>query len=127
MADSTPNKNLEDFYARLCESQVTLIQTLTSLTHGVTELVKSRNETNNNIAELAKSQIETSNNISELVKAQSANRQALIGRAMQLTTGIDSSAGRRLTDTYELLEMILLNLPMDTLLFSQRSIESTPY
>ncbi|KAK5683581.1 hypothetical protein LTS10_005114 [Elasticomyces elasticus] len=120
MANSTPNKSLEDFHARLCESQVTLTQTVTSLTHAVTELVNSQNETNNNITELAKSQSKTSNNISDLVKAQSANRQALDGRAMQLKTGSTSSAGRRLTDTYELLEMILLNLPMDTLLFSQR-------
>ncbi|KAK5746935.1 hypothetical protein LTR17_000566 [Elasticomyces elasticus] len=108
MADSTPNKSLEDLHAllsRMCESQVTLTQTVTSLTRTVAELVKSQSETNNNI--------------SDLVKAQSANK-ALDGQAKQLMIETTSNAGTRLTNTYELLEMILLRLPVDTLLLSQR-------
>ncbi|KAK4896102.1 hypothetical protein LTR27_005959 [Elasticomyces elasticus] len=109
MADSTRNQSPEDHHAilsRMCESQVALTQAVTSLTHTVAELVTLKSETNSNI--------------SDLVKARNVQPQHLDGPAKQLTTEFASSAGRRLTDTYELLEMILLNLPMDTLLFSQR-------
>ncbi|KAK5713961.1 hypothetical protein LTR15_010867 [Elasticomyces elasticus] len=106
MANSTPNKGLEDFHARLCESQITLTQTVISLTHTVADLVKSQNVTNNNTP--------------DITKAGTAKWQGLDGPVKQPTTELTASAGRRLTNTYELLEMILLNLPMDTLLFSQR-------
>ncbi|KAK4952802.1 hypothetical protein LTR10_009610 [Elasticomyces elasticus] len=109
MANSTPNKSLEDLHAllsRMCESQITLTQTITSLTHTVADLVTSQSETNNNHP--------------DIIKAGTAKWQGLDGPVKQPTIELTSSAGRRLTDTYELLEMILLNLPMDTLLFSQR-------
>ncbi|KAK3625020.1 hypothetical protein LTR56_020664 [Elasticomyces elasticus] len=109
MADSKPNKSLEDLHAllsRMCESQIVLTQTVTSLTHTVAGFVRS--------------QTKADINIPDLFNAQTVHMQTLDSPANRTTTETASNAGIRLTDTYELLEMILLQLPMDTLLFAQR-------
>ncbi|KAK4894928.1 hypothetical protein LTR49_028339 [Elasticomyces elasticus] len=128
MTPSNASDELHTILCRLCVSQTTLTQAVEELTRTVntlaqpyTKLVSAQNEntiepnvTTNVVAYTNRTQSTTNGDKNEIISSKD-NRNLEASKAAAI-----SRAGEHVTNAYELLEMVLLHLPMDTLLFSQR-------
>ncbi|KAK5713973.1 hypothetical protein LTR15_010879 [Elasticomyces elasticus] len=100
MEGTSQNKTLEDVYGMVAS----VAQSQAELTCTVSELVNALKETKESVEQLT------------------TTRKEKDGKAARTAEEPIKDAGARLTDTYELLEMILLDddLPMEIVFFAQR-------
>ncbi|KAK5683580.1 hypothetical protein LTS10_005113 [Elasticomyces elasticus] len=122
---------LQSVMRQVCQSQTTLTEAVERLTRTVDELAESNNKHFNGQAEsitelhgatdrtclITETQSFTNNDNASVDGKDAAN-----STSSEVTVVTTLSAGKRLTDTYELLEMILLYLPEEALLCTAQRV-----
>ncbi|KAK3625019.1 hypothetical protein LTR56_020663 [Elasticomyces elasticus] len=109
---------LQSIMCQVYQSQTTLIQAIEGLTRTVDELAKSHTKLANEQVESTAGTQSFANNDTNSINGEDATSSTSPGSTIVATP----CAGKRLTDTYELLEMILLHLPEEALLCTAQRV-----